>query len=127
NPMQPLLPVPDAELSDMRRDAQSRKPSAEGPAQIMQRPMRDCLAAVEPGHPSVEPILGAHVMNLRTIEHVTLALGEPAQDLDRRRREQDRMRFVRLHPPGRDRPQRSIKIKFRPGGTTELGASGAQK
>src|SRR5262245_53533042 len=46
NPMQPLLPVTDAQLGDMWRRAELRQTGAERPPQIVQRPVRDRLAAV---------------------------------------------------------------------------------
>src|SRR5262249_33672617 len=132
NPMQPLLPVTDAQLGDMWRRAELRQTGAERPPQIVQRPVRDRLAAVELGDTTIKPLLGANVVDLRAADHIVLAARElspkeRAQDIDRRRRQRHHTRLGRLRPPWRDDPPPGDElVELQPGGATELGAPYAQ-
>src|SRR5262245_43869440 len=98
----------------MRRDAETGEAGAERPPQVVQGPMRQRLAAIELGDVPIEPLFGPDVMDLRTTNHVLPAAweraAEGAQDLNRRRRQWDDVRLVRLHPIGRDGPPPGVEL-----------------
>jgi len=73
-----LLPVGDAELGNVRRDAEARQAGPESSSAIVQRPARNRLAAVELGDAGIKLPLGPTVVNRRAADHVVLAARELA-------------------------------------------------